>query len=427
MRPAVLRRDWQGFGWGFVDQGISSATTLALTVVGGRAAGPSGLGVVVIGWTAYLLVLLFLRALVTRPLVARSASADRAEQREAGRQGLTATLGLGGAVTVAFLLLGLALPGAIGRGLLLFAPWVGIALVQEYWRTLLFRDGRGRAAVATEATWLLVLGALAVPAWALGSEAAVAAAWGCGAAVAALLGLVFTRVAPAPLSAAWAWWREAWPFSRWLGLETVYYAAGSAAVAVVLNVVIGPAAIGGLRAAQSLFAPLSLLTPAITLPGLPAMGRALARSSNAAFSLARRLSLAVTGLTAIYVIFMVLVGPTLMPLVFGASFDAYTELAVPIGLWQVIGAAGAGFTLLLTAWQRGRELFLARVLESTGIVALVTVLAARFGLQGAAWAYVGGAALGTAALIAFTVRSHRRALDTPRVPATAALERLGSR
>jgi O-antigen/teichoic acid export membrane protein len=403
-------RNWHGFGWGFLDQGIASATTLALTVVGGRAVGAGGLGVVVIGWTAYLLVLLLQRALVTRPLVALSMAAEPGAQRRTDGQGLTATLGLGCAATLAFVLLGFGLPGAVGRGLLLFAPWVAVALIQEYWRTLLFREGRGGAAVVTEAAWLAVLCGLALPASALGTEAAVAAAWGLGAAAASLLGLMLVRVGPAPLSSAVAWWREAWPFSRWLGLESVYYAIGSAAVAIVLNGVIGPAAVGGLRAAQSLFAPLSLLTPALALPGLPAMGRALARSPAAAFTLARRLSLAVVALTAVYVAFMVAVGPVLMPFVFGDSFERYTDLAVPIGVWQVIGAAGAGFTLLLTAWRHGRELFVARVLESTAIVALVVVLATRFGLHGAAWAYAGGAALGTGALVAFGFRARRRSL-----------------
>jgi O-antigen/teichoic acid export membrane protein len=426
VRRPVLRRDWQGFGWGFVDQTLSSAITLALTILGGRAAGPAGLGVIVIGWTAYLLLLLFQRALVTRPLVSRSAAADRSERLEEGRRGLTATLGLAAAATGAFLVLGAAVPGSIGRGLLIFAPWVGIALVQEYWRALLFRDGRGNAAVVNEATWLLLLGALAVPAWLLESDAAVVAAWGCGAAAAALLGFLQARIAPAPVANAVAWWREAWPFSRWLGLESVYYAAGSAAVALVLNAVIGPAAIGGLRAAQSLFAPLSLLTPAITLPGLPAMAKALVRSPTAAFSLARRLSLAVMALTAVYVVFMVTVGSALMPLIFGGSFEQYRELALPIGLWQEIGAAGAGFTLLLTAWQRGKELFVARVVESTAIVVLLAVLAARFGLQGAAWAYVGGAALGAAGLIGFALRAYRNSLGGSRLPKDAALERLGS-
>lgn len=410
MRRLRTGRGWRRFGWGLADQSLSSATTLVLTIVGGRAVGPAGLGIVVIGWTAYLLVLLFQRALVTRPLVSMSAAAPDAERVEAGRRGLTATLGLAVFATLGFLTLGVAIPGQIGRGLLLFSPWVGAALLQEYWRALLFRDGRGAAAVVNDGTWLLALCLLAGPAWLLSSDAAVAAAWGGGALAAAALGAFQAHIAPARLGHALEWWREAWPFSRWLGLESVYYTAGSATIILVLNGLLGPAAIGGLRAAQSLFAPLTLLTPAIALPGLPAMARALARSPAAALSLARRLSLAVMVMTAAYVVFMVTAGSALMPLVFGDSFDQYRELALPIGLWQELGAAASGFTLLLTAWQRGRELFVARVVESTAIVLFLTVLAARFGLEGAAWGYVAGAALGVSVLIGLALRVHHAAV-----------------
>jgi O-antigen/teichoic acid export membrane protein len=400
-----VRRRFGSFGWGFFDQGLSSATTLVLTLVGGRVVGPAGLGVVVIGWTGYLLVLLFQRSLVTRPLVSMTAAAPTDEAVDAGRRALTATICLGAAATACFLVLGLALPGHVGRGLLLFSPWVGAALLQEYWRALLFRDRRGSAAVANDATWLVVLCALAVPAWALGTDVAVAAAWGAGAVAAALLGVFQTRLPPAALSRAWDWWRAAWPFSRWLGLESVYYSACGAGVIIVLNSALGPAAVGGLRAAQSLFAPLTLITPAIALPGLPAMARAAAQSRRAAFSLAWRLSAAVMAFTGVYVIFMTSVGSALLPLVFGRSFDSFRNLALPIGLWQEIGAAGVGFSLFLTAWQRGRDLFVARVVESTSILALVAILVGPWGLHGATWAYVVGAALGQSVLIALAARA----------------------
>ena len=400
-----LRRRFGSFGWGFVDQGLSSATTLLLTLVGGRAVGPSGLGVVVIGWTGYLLVLLFQRSLVTRPLVSMTAAAPPDEALDAGRRALTATLCLGAVATVSFVVLGVAVPGDVGRGLLVFSPWAAFALLQEYWRALLFRDRRGSAAVANDATWFAVLCVLAAPAWALGTDVAVAAAWGAGAAAAALLGVFQSGLRPAALARAWDWWRAAWPFSRWLGLEGVYYSACGAGIIVVLNSSLGATAVGGLRAAQSLFAPLTLITPAIALPGLPAMARAAAQSRRAAFSLACRLSGAVLLFTGIYVLFMTTLGSELLPLVFGDSFDSFRDLALPIGLWQLIGAAGVGFTLLLTAWQRGRDLFAARVVESTSILALVAIFVGPWGLRGATWAYVVGATLGQSVVIALATRA----------------------
>ena len=64
--------------WGLVDQGFSSATNFGLTVIAGRLVGPKGLGVVYIGFSLYLFVLSFQRALVTDPLVVSSAPLDAA-------------------------------------------------------------------------------------------------------------------------------------------------------------------------------------------------------------------------------------------------------------------------------------------------------------------------------------------------------------
>ena len=414
-RLVKLAPGGRSFGWGFADQCISSATTLVLTIAGGRIAGAGGLGVIVLGWSAYLLALVFQRALVTRPLVALSTTLPDVERREAGRRGLTAACCWAACSAGAFGMLGVLVPGEIGRGLLIFSPWVAAAMLQDYWRTLLFRDGRGGAAAANDAAWLAVFALLLVPASIASSDAAVAAAWGGGALVAAALGFAQTRLAPVGLRATWRWWQsEAWGFSRWLGLEGVYYSAANATITIVVDKTLGAPAVGGLRAAQSIFAPLTLLTPAIALPGLPAVTRAVALSSRAGLALARKLSGAVMALTAVYVILMVSVGSALMPLLLGDSFEPYRDLALPIGVWQEVGAAGVGLTLLLTARRRGRELLVVRLVESTAIVALIWILSARHGLEGAAWGYAAGAALGLLALLAVTTNVQQEAVRLER-------------
>jgi O-antigen/teichoic acid export membrane protein len=413
-------RGWRSFGWGLIDQALSSATTLVLTIAGGRIAGAGGLGVVVIGWSGYLLALVLQRALVTRPLVSISTTAVEPHRRDAARRGLTAAVVWAACATSAFVAGGLVVPGEIGRGLLILSPWVAVGMLQDYWRTLLFRDGRGSAAAANDATWLVVFCLLTVPAWIVSTDAAVAAAWGGGALAAASLGFVQTRLRPAGLHGTWSWWRrDVWPFSRWLSLEGAYYSSANAGITVIVDKTLGPAAVGGLRAAQSAFAPLTLINPAIALPGLPALVRAVAVSPRAALALALRLSAAVLALTAAYVVLMVWVGSSLLPIVLGASFEPYRELALPIGIWQGIGAAGVGLTLLLTARRRGRELLAVRLVESTAIVATIWFLSARHGLEGAAWGYAAGAGLGLLTLAILTLRVQQEALRAEQPPATA--------
>jgi O-antigen/teichoic acid export membrane protein len=410
LRRLDARTGARRFGWGFADQGLSSATSLVLTLLAARAVGPHGLGVVTIGWTGYLVVVGLHRAALTRPLVAVSTAVPESERMETRRRGLTVTIVAALVATAAFLAGGLVLPSELGEALLLFAPWIGVTLLQDYWRAVLFRDGREAAAAANDAVWLVVTVAAAVPAAAAGGSGAVVAAWGAGALAGAIVGLAQVRGAPLSLRLSLSWWRRAiWPFSRWLTLEGVIYSGGSALAIVILTSSAGPAAVGGLRAANSVFAPLTFVTPAVVLPGLPAMARAVERSSRDAIALSARLSSLVLAIAAAYVLFMGTAGSRLIPLVFGASFDRYRELAFPIGVSQAFVAVGIGFTMFLTARTKGPQLFAARVIESTAVVAFVALLTPSFGVLGAAWAYAAGAAIGALTLVWLAFRDHRGA------------------
>ena len=380
--------------------------------------GPGGLGVVVLGFAGYLLLLGFQRALLTTPLVSSSAALESAGRLLAIRRGLT--IGLVGALgaTLVLLLLGLTVPGNAGRGFLIFAPWLLPALVQDFWRAVLFQERRAKAAAMNDALWLVTMVLTAPIAWLVGTDWAVVACWGLGASAAALLGFAWTRLRPARLRSAFSWWRtRLWSFGRWLGAEGVVYAFTSTATVFLLNALLGAESVGGLSAAQSLFAPLSLILPAIALPGLPEMARMLAVSPRAAIALAGRLSALVTALAALYVGTMVLSGGRLIPLVFGVDFDPYASLAMPLGTWQIVVGLGAGFGLFLTAQERGRDLLAVRIMGSVASMVCVVLLAWKSGLTGAAWGFSVGAATATALSIGLAFRSYRfslRASPEPR-------------
>jgi O-antigen/teichoic acid export membrane protein len=412
IRASRLARN-RAYAWGFVDQGFSSATNLGLTLLAGRALGPGGLGVVVIAFAVYLLILAFQRALLTDPLVSSSAARGSDDRSLAIRRGLTVDLFGAMGATLLVVVLGVTIDGRAGRGLLIIAPWLLPALVQDFWRTILFQERRAAAAAANDACWALVMVLTAPLAWVLDTEWAMAACWGSGALAGALLGFAQTHIRPdAPLH-AFAWWRtRLWPFGRWLGVEGMVYALNSSATVFLLNGLLGAKALGGLRAAQSLFAPLSLLLPAISLPGLPAMARSLAASPRDAIGLALRLSGSVTALATLYGAAMIVSGGNLIVLVFGTSFREYTDLAVPIGVWQVVAGLSVGFTLFLTAQQRGRDLLLVGVAGSVGCLVFVPFLAWANGVTGAAWGFSLYAAVATALSAALAFRSYRRTVRT---------------
>ena len=88
-KASLWRLHRRNLSWGMVDQLFSSATNFGLSLLAGRLLGPSGLGVVLIGYFAYLACLSLLRALVSDPLVALAAPLSTAARGRAVRFGLT--------------------------------------------------------------------------------------------------------------------------------------------------------------------------------------------------------------------------------------------------------------------------------------------------------------------------------------------------
>ena len=122
---------------------------------------------------------------------------------------------------------------------------------------------------------------------------------------------------------------------------------------VVLAVILGAHDYGGFRAIQAIFTPLTLIGPAIALPGLPLVSRALRDSRRRAQRIALRLGLAASAMTAVYVV--ALVGlPGIVTFFFGSGFTNFQSMILRfLGLSQVV-LAPTRSTLLLRAEQRGR-------------------------------------------------------------------------
>jgi O-antigen/teichoic acid export membrane protein len=391
---ARLHRDTRGVVLGFVDQAFSTATNFGLTVLAGRVLGAAGLGEAFIGFSVYLVAMGVQRRLVTDPLVASTAVADDDVRRRTAIHTLTFSLTAAVLVALGATAVGLALPGFAGRGILLFTPWLVPALVQDAMRNVLFRDHRGAAAAVNDGSWLAVMAVLAVPAWAIGTSWAVVGCWGAGALAAMILGFFQLGMRPRDPRGAWRWWRrDALPFGKWnAGAAFMANIAGTAST-FILAAILGAESVGGLRAAQSVFAPLTLVIPAISMPGLPAVSRALREGGfRPARRKALRLSAIAVCVTALYVLTMALGGWRLLPFLFGPRFARYRFLIPPIAVAQLFTAAGVGLLLILKAGQRGRMLLVNRAIGAGSSVVAVGLLAWADGLRGAAWGVAVGAA-----------------------------------
>jgi O-antigen/teichoic acid export membrane protein len=393
LRPGSTGRR-KAVGWGFVDQGLSSATNFGLSVLAGRLLGPQGLGTVFLAFSVYLIALMLQRSLITEPLLAVTSTLDPDQRAKTAGRGLTMSLVGGMLATALVLVLATVTTGVIGTALFLIVPWLVASMIQDFWRSLLFRDGRGAVATANDAVWLLVM-VLAVPiGWSVRTDSAVMAVWGLGACAGALLGFWQTRVFPSPVQDAWGWWRNrAWPFGKWNAATSIVGTVGSNVEGFVLVGIIGAGALGGFRAVQSLFAPLSLIGPAVGLPGLPAVARAYAEDFRRARALALGISAIAVAASLGFFVFLLLGGWQLLPFFFGATFEQYRNLMFPVAVGQTFAAAAVGFPLLIKVQQRGRFLLLSRLFVTVVGLGLVVAGAAEFGLPGAVWATAVWAAL----------------------------------
>jgi O-antigen/teichoic acid export membrane protein len=372
--------------WGLIDQVLSSASNFGLALIAGRSLGARGLGAISVAFSVYLLLLGFQRALVTDPIVIASANWDRQPRKAAAGSALSIVLIGSMLAAVMMMALGWVIGGQIGRAFVVFAVWLVPALVQDFWRSMLFRDQRGAAAAANDGVWVLGMALAAVGLWGFHSDWSIVTAWGVGASAGAILGFQQTRVRPDRPVRAWRMWVEfGWPLGRWLGLDGIAFILGSQGIILLLAAVVSTRDLGGLRATQAIFAPLSLIAPALTLPGLPAMKFALDASPRSARALAFKLSSLMVGLSILYLSIVGPAGTWLLEVFFGPEFRAFGSLFAPIGVGQILSAWAVGMILFLKVKGRGRAIFASRIAGSAASLVGTWVLAVRFGVIGGAW------------------------------------------
>jgi O-antigen/teichoic acid export membrane protein len=175
---------------------------------------------------------------------------------------------------------------------------------------------------------------------------------------------------------------------------------------------------------------MTLVGPALRMPGLPAIARASARGDadglRTAKRIATRLSAAAFVLVVCYFVVLETTGGRLLSGVFGRSFHGFDDLILPVGIGQLSGAAALGFYVLLRAQGRGRTVFGVRVITAVLTLALIPPLTLKWHVSGAAWgsslgASAGWVLVGVMALRRPSVRRRSaRATASTRATSTAA-------
>ena len=401
------------YAWSLVDHGLSSGTTLFLIAITARTLGPSGLGIVALGYAALLIALGFERALIIDPLLTRIQTSARS-RHEAFEAAVSAAASGGLLLTLMGLAVGLSTTGTGARAMLLFSPWILPVMIHGLLKAWLYREGRAKIATASSAAWFVIMiGAVAVGL--RSTDWQITAAWGFGACVAATVAGAGTseKLAVAGPSRTLAWfWHEALGMGLWRATSSTVFSAADYVRAAGIASILGSAALGGYRAIETLFAPTSLIGPAFISSGLPPMRQAVEDQAGArAWSLAVKISGLSVLLVAAYVVVVSIAKDELIG-IFGAEFVAYENLIVPIVVGQMLIGLGLGFGILLLAARRVRAVALLTILQAGVMLSLVLPLAAARGLEAAAWG-IAFAQIPSLSLAIVVARRVVRALTLP--------------
>jgi O-antigen/teichoic acid export membrane protein len=389
----LARQGARRLGWGVADQAVSSITNFAINIYIARELGAVQYGAFGLAYVTYGFALNASRGLATDPLLVRFSGMNIPIWRRAVRSctGTAAIVGLAlgacvlgaaallsGTTRLAFIALGLTLPGL---------------LLQDSWRYAFFALGRGSQALLNDVFWAVAM----VPALVvlkLTGHADVfwfVFAWGAAATAAAAIGPLQARVVPG-LSRAAGWlWRQRDLGPRYLAEGT----SNSGAVQLRtygLGFILGLMALGYLLAANTLMGPLQILIYGMGLVALPEAARILRRSPQHMPVFCGLLSAGLVLLGFVWGIALLValprgLGNWLLPQLWRPAYP----LVWPTTLYFTGWCASVGAGTWLHALAAARRSLRAAVVNSVLLLVLSLVGAAVIGTRGSIY----GAAIGT--------------------------------
>ena len=389
-----------------LDQCVSSGSNFAVGVVVARLAGASGLGAYALAYASWLLVAAMHRALVTDPMAIMGDARDPVMAKANVRKGFASEVALGVSCGAVIALLGLALLFAgqrsFGISQLAVAPWITFLLLQDYWRWIGFMQAKPGKALANDVVFDLVqiAGFAFLLVAHIHSIPLVIAAWGLGAVGGALFGVFEFRVMPS-FRGGLQWLRAKWPVSRWLAGTSASGWGLSQVQGILTAALLGPAALGGLKAAQGLVSgPAFVLVQAGGSLGLPEASRSYDKHGWAGLNRVSRL-ITVAGMASVGLVFaaVLLFGRFLLGLLYGHQFAQYEPTALILAVAYIFTSCCLGAILELKIVKRTRVLFLVSLWGLFVSTVAVIALAPAGGVRGVAYSYAVGTALYSSALI----------------------------
>ena len=364
----IVRR----LSWGVADQGMSSISNFAVNIYIARSLPAVQYGAFALAYVTYSFALNASRGLATDPLLVRFSGTDVRTWRQAihGCTGTATAVGvlagscvlvaaalLGGTIRLAFLALGLTLPGL---------------MLQDSWRFAFFALGRGQKAFLNDTVWVVALVPALLVLQATGHVSVFwfVLAWGASGSVAAAIGPLQARAMPR-MSDATVW------VSRHRDLGPRYFAEGVANSASAqlrnygVGLILGLAAVAYVQAGNTLMGPFMVVFFGMGLVTLPEAARLWRDSPRKmpVFCLLYGAALGLVGLAWGLALLVALprgLGHWLLPNIWRPTYPLVLPLTITITGGCLGASAGMGLHALGAARRSLRAMVILSVLLLVG-------------------------------------------------------------
>jgi O-antigen/teichoic acid export membrane protein len=381
----LARQAGRRMGWGVADQGMSSLTNFAVNIYIARELGVATYGAFALAYVTYHFALNASRGLATDPLLVRFSGTEEPIWRRAvasstgtaavtgvvtGLMVLLVTPVLGGSTRLAFLALGVTLPGL---------------LLQDSWRFAFFAHGRGALALLNDTVWAIALVAGLAVLRTTGNESVfwVVLAWGASAAVGAVLGPLQARVLPR-VSQTRRWLSTHWDLAPRYLAEGTTNSAAAQLVSYGIGLLLGLAALGAVQAASLVMGPYMVVLWGISLVLMPEAVRVQRESQRRLWHLCMITSVVFSVLAAVWGAALLIALPIgLGEALLGNVWRAAYPLVLPTTMYVIACVALGGAGLGLRALGAARRSLRATVVTSVTYVVFSVVGAACAGVIGA--------------------------------------------
>jgi O-antigen/teichoic acid export membrane protein len=373
--------------WNLLDQILSAATNVALSIVVVKAVGGHAFDAFAVAFLLFSTAIGVERSLVGSALnVRHSKEVGKDRSRTVSRAtgtvftlAVPAALGMIGA--------GLLLGGRLGAALIATGWVLPLLVLQDVCRYVYFSGSQARWAAANDALWAVVqfsvMGALIVSGRA--TVVTLILAWGGAAGVCVVVALVHLRAVPDP-RAARGWLREHRDLVGYLFGDYLLTTGAFNGGYLVVGAILGDQAVGSIRAAQVLLGPLGIIAGATRSFGMPELSRRAEHlSSGTRRRIAVGLGAAMAVLSLLYAAAILLAPDAFGKLVFSEKWGQAQQVLVPLALAQVATGIAQGPSIVIYALGQARRTFRIMTVEAPLVFALMLTGALLFGVQGAAW------------------------------------------